>query len=72
MANGELAYMILRLQRDYNPRRNLKHKANQFNGERLEVENTGCFLLLCNYLTLYHIFKSLYYSFWKKIYFTKI
>lgn len=55
MAIGELSYMILRLQRDCNPRRNLKHKANQFNRERLEVENTGCFLLLCNYLKLYHI-----------------
>lgn len=37
MAIGELAHMILRLQRNCNPRRNLKHKANQFNRERLEI-----------------------------------
>lgn len=30
--------MILRLPRNYDPRRNLKHKANQFNRKRLEIE----------------------------------
>lgn len=57
-ADGELAYEILRLQRIYNPRRNLKLKANYVNRERLKIENNRC-SLLCDYLKLCYVFKYL-------------
>ena len=58
MADGKLAYEILRLQRVYNPRRNLKHKVNYVKRETLKIENYGC-SFLCDYLKLCYIFKYL-------------